>query len=371
MRPFVVPALAGNDRRFVRPATARKSRLKAGLRARGFTLVELLVTIAIISILLMFSLGAVFMAQESARGARTEAVIQKLHTLIIERWESYRTRRLPISTSGVNPSAAAVTRLTTVRQLMRVEMPDRYTDLLVGFTGPTDVVRNRPGLQAAYLRRLPGINGNSTFTQVQSVVEDFISPSIGAQNQSAECLYLIVTVGLRGDDRAVFKDRDIGDTDQDGMPEFIDAWGQPISFLRWAPGFVSDLQPLNASNLPDPIEHHDPFDPLRLQTSLPTAKGQPTVDSGESVPSAWGFALVPLIYSAGPDRQFGIHELHFDAALAGANATKSANPYSRYRDPPSATSGNYYWRGEGRPDPATSELYHFDNIYNHVQLGIR
>jgi hypothetical protein len=219
------------------------------------------------------------------------------------------------------------------------------------------------------LRRLPGITGNSNFTAVQSVIESFSSTSIGAENQSAECLYLIVTVGLRGDDRAVFKDRDVGDTDfngaGDGMPEFIDAWGRPINFLRWAPGFISDLQ------TQDPVEHHDPFDPLRLQTSSPTAKGQPPLASGESVPSAWGFALVPLIYSAGPDKEYGIHELHFDAALAGINFTKSSNPYSRYYDPPFSGGGTYYWRGEGRPDPVTSEVYHFDNIYNHVQLGIR
>ena len=26
--------------------------------------------------------------------------------------------------------------------------------------------------------------------------------------------------------------------------EFIDGWGNPIRFLRWPAGFVSDLQPL-------------------------------------------------------------------------------------------------------------------------------
>jgi hypothetical protein len=93
--------------------------------------------------------------------------------------------------------------------------------------------------------------------------------------------------------------------------------------------------------------------------------------SGETAPSAWGFTLVPLIYSSGPDTISGLHELHFDAALTGTNLTKSSDPYSRYRDPPSGTSGAFYWRGEARPDPVTGDVYHFDNIYNHVQLGIR
>ena len=31
-----------------------------------------------------------------------------------------------------------------------------------------------------------------------------------------------------------------GDTDEDGMKEILDAWGEPIVFLRWAPGYVTN-----------------------------------------------------------------------------------------------------------------------------------
>ena len=39
-----------------------------------------------------------------------------------------------------------------------------------------------------------------------------------------------------------FTDREVQDTDGDGLPEFVDAWGQPLQFYRWPIYFNSDLQ---------------------------------------------------------------------------------------------------------------------------------
>ena len=39
-----------------------------------------------------------------------------------------------------------------------------------------------------------------------------------------------------------FTDREVQDTDGDGMPEFVDAWGQPLQFFRWPFLYHSDLQ---------------------------------------------------------------------------------------------------------------------------------
>ena len=56
---------------------------------------------------------------------------------------------------------------------------------------------------------------------------------------------MIVTLGFVDElgGRDLFNESSIGDVDQDGFPEFLDAWGTPIRFLRWAPGFTdSELQ---------------------------------------------------------------------------------------------------------------------------------
>jgi type II secretory pathway pseudopilin PulG len=39
-----------------------------------------------------------------------------------------------------------------------------------------------------------------------------------------------------------FTDKEVRDTDGDGMPEFVDAWGEPLQFFRWPIYYHSDLQ---------------------------------------------------------------------------------------------------------------------------------
>ena len=40
--------------------------------------------------------------------------------------------------------------------------------------------------------------------------------------------------------RDEFTDREVRDTDGDGLPEFVDAWGEPLQFFRWPVAHVSD-----------------------------------------------------------------------------------------------------------------------------------
>jgi len=39
-----------------------------------------------------------------------------------------------------------------------------------------------------------------------------------------------------------FTDKEVQDTDNDGLPEFVDAWGQPLQFYRWPLLYHSDIQ---------------------------------------------------------------------------------------------------------------------------------
>ncbi len=62
----------------------------------------------------------------------------------------------------------------------------------------------------------------------------------------AEMLYAILVEGIGpwGSvfSRDDFTDREVQDTDGDGLPEFVDAWGQPLQFFRWPLFYHSDLQ---------------------------------------------------------------------------------------------------------------------------------
>ena len=157
------------------------------------------------------------------------------------------------------------------------------------------------------------------------------------KNAPADCLYLIVTLAGGEDARAQFAPDEVGDTDGNGLPEFIDGWGRPIFFLRWAPGFNdSDLQWnifLDQDRVQAAQKDHDPFDPRKVDAS------------------AW--RLVPLIYSAGPDGQYGVATELIGGTYVWANDT-----YAPAYSPP-ILMGTPARTATGAVDT------HYDNIHNH------
>ncbi|NQU09643.1 type II secretion system protein [bacterium] len=334
--------------------------------ARGFTLVELLVTVTIIGILAGVMLGAVQAARESARHVKTRSTITKLHMIVMEQYESYRTRRVPISTVGMEPRDAAINRLVAIRDIMRMEMPERWSDVLSGPIPPI----SRPALSRAYWRRYAQAK---LYCEGTFPVGTYRNQSQDRLNRysSAECLYMIVTMAGGADARDQFNDSEIGDADGDTLPEFRDAWGNPILFLRWAPGLTeSDLQarvffedPTNPGDylqdLPAvtqaALEDHDPYDYRNLYS--------------------YAYRLVPFIYSAGPD---GIYDVNFEGGYSfvsqadpfvfgpASDVNEAGIPVNSWNesvtamDPPPDTSDPLH--GSKR---TPGSLDHYDNIHNH------
>ncbi|MDX1946997.1 MAG: prepilin-type N-terminal cleavage/methylation domain-containing protein [Pirellulaceae bacterium] len=255
-------------------------------RNRGFTLMELLIVVAILSILAMLALAAQARAVEQAKADRTRAIISRLDQLIMEKWEGYRVRALPIAinpnslrnptTGRIDSLAAARIRLNAMRELQRAELPDRRTDIVntTGGVQTTAVLPSAPSVQASYYRAVFRATGGNPSTWNQAF-------------QGAECLYLIVATMRDGDKSALdfFSRSEIGDVDDDGMKEILDGWGRPIEFLRWAPGYTRENGAVTPQTS-DVTKAPDPFDPLKRD---PTA-----------------FALKPLIFSPGPDKSYDV-----------------------------------------------------------------
>jgi hypothetical protein len=148
-----------------------------------------------------------------------------------------------------------------------------------------------------------------------------------------------------------FGQDEVGDVDGDGLPEFIDGWGMPVSFLRWAPGFNdSDLQAnINSAwNDATAIQQrqaattydHDPYDTQKVDLQKPD-------ETNTSVLVPVGWRLWPLIYSFGPDKKEGL--------CAGEKYNYRGNPYETITFGGKAV-------GIGTPD-GTGQ--HCDNIHNH------
>jgi prepilin-type N-terminal cleavage/methylation domain-containing protein len=328
------------------------------------TLVELMVTIAIIAILASIVLLGISGATEQAKLRRTQAQIAKLHELVMEKWRSYETRRVPMK--GIERgerlprNAVAAKRLLALREMMRLEMPERITDLTVINSGANEPehLRTFPSLYYSYMARV-----KSTWTD---------------QYQGAECLYLIISQITVDDSTALryFNDSEIGDRDGDGMPEILDAWGTPIEFLRWAPGFISPLQTPNAindaqlANLPlpqGPAGQVTTLIPYISQTTDPFDVMHVDEPSGTRNPHV----LVPLVMSAGPDKVFNIDVArrsneapftYFRRSMGVFQLPGSNDPYVQLPDTDTDTDTNPNQIGQVLD---TREDGHIDNIYNH------
>jgi len=229
-------------------------------------------------------------AQESAQIAKTKALIARLHSLMMQKYESYRYRRLPVQLPpNLPPRQLVKLRCDVIRELMRLEMPERWTDVL---DAPA-MISARPSCSSAYL------------AQLAAHINQF--PKDKTIDQGAKCLYLIVTMGLDEPDvMENFSETDVAyDPDGSQMKVFVDAWGHPIQFLRWAPGFASGIQPLAPPTAATKdYRMRDQTDPSGVYGS--PKPGPFSAGSGGGRVSGNTFALYPLIYSAGPDGNWDI-----------------------------------------------------------------
>ncbi len=280
-----------------------------------------------------------FRAQQQARLTRTRTQLAKINELISRKWEEYKARPAPARyipppqgpsqtrqqyLRGV-ASARRQYRLLAIRDLMRMELPDRITDVR---DGPAVPGLASPAIRSSYL-----LQYQATWTP---------------QHQSSECLYLILSSMRDGESSALdyFRSDEIGDTDNDGMNEILDAMGQPIYWLRAAPGFsvnvgtdgawgvagvdddgdgtqdnnseaawpgtddnvLSEMQTPNASKSPDFFDH--------LLTDPRHRDNDQTFDP---------FGLYPLIYSAGEDKVYGIYQADEEATTPVPLAGPSPN----------------------------------------------
>lgn len=316
-RPIFAPGLA-------------LSAIAAGRRRGGFTLVELMVVIVIIGVLASLTLAGLAGVRQRAKIEKTKSTIRKIDAVIRPMYDSYQFRRV-VMPAGMERGVGALQLLKSKRMMIVREMPDCWADV----PDSAELLELPQWLQTAAVR--------SYATVKQSL------PLLTDDYGSAECLYLIVTrSGFEPDAIEAFRDSEIGDIDKDGAPEFWDAWGRPIAFIRWAPGFTND-SPIQSG---DPSTSHDPLDPMQKDPL--------------------GFSLIPLIYSPGPDESLNdpnsVDSSTRDGlgyGLVGVDRIQgwkqqSLEAICRQTDP----SGEVLI---GSPDPSNPIAYR-DNITNHDLL---
>ncbi len=432
-------------------------------KSHGFTLIELMVTMVVIGILATLVLAALSRAQQSANQSKTKATVLKLNEIIANRWDTYRYRRIPVGTQmqifdqatqktityRLDAFQAAVYRTKVIRKLQRMELPDRWGDITpIDDDGDANTpgissrpitglkwrdINKSPDAAGAYRTDLPISVSTPALYYAYQTYFNTVSNTAEQPNrvptavyEGAECLYMIVKVGGvdENDSLTTFGEKEVGDVDDDGAPEFLDAWGMPIEFIRWPVGFVdspkqddpsdvqyqskwvfghlSDIQPpKQPKTLPNGSllekcrcntrDHHDPFDPRQTDR--------------------FAFEVFPLIYSAGADKKYDIYHgiTNRDTLIACGPPVDPtydpyANPLDNMDDPfveirtdavpcsaydpisefeqnshtvwrpkapgtpksllnePRLDNGSWIWEA----DIVDGELSHFDNIHNHT-----
>ncbi len=427
----------------------------------GFTLIELLIVITIIAMLSTLTLMVVGSAMQTARKASTESTVARIDAAVCEMYETYANRRIDVRISklpaGLNsPEMIAKIRLHFLHDLMRMEMPTFWEEVVnppqpflvttadnktiaATYTDGTPIRVEDSPLRLTYLEAFrQGVfaaSGGKNSVNIQKdeagspfVVIDYAadSPHVTVRkNSQAKLLYQIVMNGIP-ESREMFGEKGIDVPDGDDLPCFVDAWGKPIYFLRWAPGFTgSNRQPdlwkwtgsvpdhtENPSNeeywrnnlSPDTLldKYFEQYADLRAKTygdsgtdilnkigweGLPypgapyffsahgsifdtllkypdpcdLAKirrlGEKDTTGSVMAYSRPGFLLVPLVYSAGPDGEYGISipsdEADKDAGTAIGEKLLILDPF-KY----------------GHGAPFGNKGHELDNIHNH-RLGGR
>lgn len=216
--------------------------------------------------------AAVSQASGSKKKLKTRSLIAKINAIVSSQYESYAGRNVA--------ALQATTRGQQLRDMARRDLPDDWA-----------VVQELADLVADEARNGIPAGGSQLTSRQRAYVAIWNSipaparPGITAEHSAAECLFLAVMHGglsscLDCDALRI----DVGDQDADGMPEFLDDWGNPIGFI---------LQPKNLQLPPGSRTNFFssalPFDPVAV-TALESAGG----------------LVRPLIVSAGSDGAFGL-----------------------------------------------------------------
>jgi prepilin-type N-terminal cleavage/methylation domain-containing protein len=296
----------------------------------AFTLIELLVVMGLIGFLASMLTYALLGAQADARVARTRGTITKLNDVILAQWEEYRYRPVDMRLDSANgPLTArdqAHLRMLILRDTMRMEMPDRVTDLVYTPSAYFSIAGTPKLHKSTYAHKygtiyqslasalensthggliprtfeqlLRGYESTETLlwpnrvfpTTVVTLNESALN-SLHEAVQSSELLYLIVASSQYAGSPALenFRASEIGDSDEDGLLEFIDAWGNAIHWIRWPAGYPSDLNRYSGT---------DAMDPLKTDWRYSPGLGWQEHQQPQTI--------VPLIVSRGADEQFGI-----------------------------------------------------------------
>lgn len=296
--------------------------LRHGKKRSAFTIVELMVVIAIIGLLLAIGGIAIANSITQAKERATRALLLKLDGMLQQRFDGFNTlinkqqQQLRLQTLGV----------PAVKLKLQA----------AGVAGVPTAMLNLMAYKDAFRQAFPQTAAdNPSLTAAQQ----YFNGNAQDSKESSEYLYWILTksdsYGATAVDDSEFGSAEVRDTDGDTRMEFVDAWGRPLRFYRWTTRLLRPAGPgttistvaanLLITGLPDAVDLQiDPDDAIGVYNAT-VAAGVITPALYEQLyqtPDTWS---IPLIVSCGADglkpNSLGLYEPY-----DGANFGNLAQP---------------------------------------------
>ena len=242
----------------------------------GFTLLELLMVIAIISVMMSLVFFVMNGMTENAEAEATKTTVNKINRLLEQRIEAFErafkgSRRDTYVKATVNlltnidgrfdhfsrfpDQAPPAIVLLAHKAAFRFEFPQQMVELVDDLNNNklADLLEDRIARPNARATLFQQTGTEPTSVQIQALVDSRwnahkANAAAGRdKTESSELLYYTLvasdTFGSSPVDADQFSPLEVADTDEDGLPEFVDAWGEPLRFYRWPTRLIDPTAP--------------------------------------------------------------------------------------------------------------------------------
>jgi hypothetical protein len=264
--------------------------------------------IAIIGVLAALVAAAVFFMVGGRQARNTEATIKVTTKLLNDRWKSViesAKKESPMGmTSALAGGDAKRAQVIWIKVRLMEAFPEHYSDV------------QTPAVLQQYI---PANKFKSYFAKYQTTLG---ATAGGGSGERSACLLMALKT-LNSDSGVAVQDQlnyAIADSDGDGIPEIIDAWGQALTFERFATfGPVQQANPASPGSRA--YKFSDPIDPDGTlmntgwyNTPWPPPPSVPTTTMGKKFESDFRYSIardpvnaayvIPAIASLGADGVF-------------------------------------------------------------------